>query len=244
MQLRPLQTSLYALSTLLELQSVLCSRPRMSHVWSCTHFRINMHLRFHTVMSHSNRMFNIGIQIDFEGVLLLMWGATIPLIYYGFYCDPTLQKVYWSLLSAFALACSIFTFQPKFRDPHLRPLRAATFGSFAFSSIIPVVHAAAKYGWAEQSQRMGLYWVIGTLAFNTSGAVAYAVKVGMLPHNTFKKSALTVKQFPEKWFKRRFDIFGASHQILHLLVICAGLTHTFGLLQAFDYLHDHGNMCP
>lgn len=128
-------------------------------------------------MSHSSRMFHIGIQLDFEGVLLLMWGATVPLIYYGFYCDPKLQKVYWSLLSVFALACSIFTFQPRFRDPHLRPLRAATFGSFAFSSIIPVVHAAAKYGWAVQSQRMGLYWVIGTLCFNTAGATAYAVKV-------------------------------------------------------------------
>lgn len=133
---------------------------------------------FHTVMSHSSRWFHIGIQLDFEGVLLLMWGATVPLIYYGFYCDEKLQRVYWGLLSGFAIAASIFTFQPRFRDPHLRPLRAATFGSFAFSSIIPMVHAVVKYGWATQSRRMGLYWVIGVLCFNTAGATAYAVKVG------------------------------------------------------------------
>lgn len=134
--------------------------------------------RFHTIMSHSSSMCHLGIQMDFEGVLLLMWGATVPLIYYGFYCDPLLQKIYWGLLSGFALACSIFTFQPRFRDPHLRPLRAATFGSFALSSVIPVVHAVAKYGWATQSKRMGLYWVIATLVCNTAGASAYAIKVG------------------------------------------------------------------
>ena len=64
-----------------------------------------------------------------------------------------------------------------------------------------------------------------TLGFNTLGAAAYAIK------------------FPERWFRGKFDIFGASHQWLHIMVIVAGLAHTFGVLQSFDFLHDHPDEC-
>jgi adiponectin receptor len=40
-----------------------------------------------------------GAQLDFQGVILLMWGATIPLIYYGFYCDIILKYCYWTLVT-------------------------------------------------------------------------------------------------------------------------------------------------
>ena len=133
--------------------------------------------RFHTLMSHSERVYDVGIQLDFQGVLLLMWGATIPMIYYGFICDPHLGSIYWALLSGLALACSIFTLQPRFRLPHLRPLRALTFSSFAASNILPVVHAVTRYGWDVQVHRMGLKWVVVTLFFNALGATAYALKV-------------------------------------------------------------------
>lgn len=50
-------------------------------------------------------------------------------------------------------------------------------------------------------------------------------------------------QFPEKWFPRRFDVFGASHQIMHIMVVFAGLAFTIALLEQFDYLHDHLDQC-
>ena len=34
-----------------------------------------------------------------------------------------------------------------------------------------------------------------------------------------------------------FDVFGASHQILHVMVIFAGLAHMRGLFRAFDHAH-------
>lgn len=139
-------------------------------------------------------MCKTGMRLDFQGVILLMWGATVPLIYYGFYCSGTLQKVYWTLVSALtftgnispdtnhqlstlAIACSVFTFQPRFSDPYLRPLRAATFGCLAVSNIVPIVHGILRYGFALQVQRMGLKYVLATLVLNTTGATAYAVKV-------------------------------------------------------------------
>lgn len=54
---------------------------------------------FHTLMSHSARGFSFGLQLDFQGIILLMWSATAPMVYYTFYHEPVLQKVYWSLVS-------------------------------------------------------------------------------------------------------------------------------------------------
>ncbi|KAK8911391.1 hypothetical protein QC760_000427 [Botrytis cinerea] len=133
---------------------------------------------YHTVMNHSQQMDTFGAQLDFQGVILLMWGATIPLVYYGFYCDTAIHRYsYWALLSLLAVACSVSTFQPHFRDPFLRPVRAATFGSLAVVTMVPVVHGATIYGWRVQNQRMGITWVLITLMLNVLGATAYAIKV-------------------------------------------------------------------
>lgn len=42
-----------------------------------------------------------------------------------------------------------------------------------------------------------------------------------------------------------FDLFGSSHQIFHVLVVLAAISHLFGLIKAFDYHHSHSflEMC-
>jgi adiponectin receptor len=50
------------------------------------------------------------------------------------------------------------------------------------------------------------------------------------------------KQLPERWFRRRFDIFGTSHQVFHVMVVVAAFTYFKGMLQAFDYVHFHDNI--
>lgn len=54
--------------------------------------------RYHTVMNHSRSADLFGAQLDFQGVILLMWSATIPLVFYGFHCDLALRYVYWTLV--------------------------------------------------------------------------------------------------------------------------------------------------
>jgi adiponectin receptor len=49
-------------------------------------------------MNHSYEIDMFGAQLDFQGVVLLMWSATIPLVYYGFFCDTTLRYLYWTLV--------------------------------------------------------------------------------------------------------------------------------------------------
>ncbi|KAL1865588.1 hypothetical protein VTK73DRAFT_5196 [Phialemonium thermophilum] len=180
---------------------------------------------FHIFMNHSEKAFALGMKLDFQGIILLMWGANIPLIYYGFYCTPRLRIVHWTLISFLAVCCSLFTFQPVFSQPRFRPVRAATSSSLALATFVPVVHGIALFGYAVQARRVALRWVVCTLAFNAMGAAAYASK------------------FPEKWFPRRFDIFGASHQIMHVMVLIAGIAYASAVLESFDFLHEHLDAC-
>jgi adiponectin receptor len=57
-------------------------------------------LRFHIISNHSPRVAALGNQLDYLGVLALMWGATVSTVYYGFCDDPMLQDLHWTVVSA------------------------------------------------------------------------------------------------------------------------------------------------
>ena len=53
------------------------------------------------------------------------------------------------------------------------------------------------------------------------------------------RDSLYVIRFPERWWPRRFDIFGASHQLMHWAIVIAGLAWLVGTVQAFDAAHSN-----
>lgn len=109
-----------------------------------------------------------------------MWGSTIPSIYYGFYCDSKLQKVYWLNVSILASLCIIATLHPKFRHPTIHPYRAAMYAGLGLSAVVFVVHGILLHGWAVQNQRMSLDWMAFMATFNLLGATIYASRVRVL----------------------------------------------------------------
>ena len=44
---------------------------------------------------------------------------------------------------------------------------------------------------------------------------------------------------PETLKPGRFDFFGCSHQIFHVLVVLATIVHLLGIVLAFDYNYHH-----
>jgi adiponectin receptor len=54
---------------------------------------------FYVLCNHSCSLAGYWNKLDYLGILVLMWGAGIPTIYYGFLCNPNLQRVYWSMVS-------------------------------------------------------------------------------------------------------------------------------------------------
>ena len=134
-----------------------------------------------------------------------MWGSTIPSVYYGFYCDPHLQRLYWSVVSdtylqmrrdtvsnsapidtwfdriiqvtILAAACFYTTVNPSFRQPKFRPYRAAMYTGLGLSALIFITHGLAIHGWEIQNRRMSLNWMGLMANFNLIGAAAYAFRV-------------------------------------------------------------------
>jgi adiponectin receptor len=45
---------------------------------------------FHILSNHSEEVAAFWNQLDYLGIVILMWGSTVPSIYYGFYYDPNL----------------------------------------------------------------------------------------------------------------------------------------------------------
>lgn len=53
---------------------------------------------YHMTMNHSPEVSRLGNQLDYVGIVALITGSFVPSMYYGFYCEPLLQKVYWTMV--------------------------------------------------------------------------------------------------------------------------------------------------
>ena len=60
---------------------------------------LGMSSSYHTLMNHSASTSNLWLRLDYVGIVILIIGNFIPGTYMVFYCEPTLQKVYWSMVS-------------------------------------------------------------------------------------------------------------------------------------------------
>lgn len=150
------------------------------------------YLSFHVLSSHSPRVAAIGNQLDYLGVIVLMWGATIPTVFYGFHDEIRLQIFYCSMVgitrqmqiiatdilkvSVLGLLCVKATLK-RFRTPVFRPYRAAMYASLGFSALVSITHGVIINGREEQRRRMGLDWMLLMAICNLSGAPIYAVRV-------------------------------------------------------------------
>ncbi|KAF2190297.1 HlyIII-domain-containing protein [Zopfia rhizophila CBS 207.26] len=174
---------------------------------------------FHIFLNHSPRIWYVTSQLDHLGIVLVIWGSTVPSAHFGHYCDPKLQWFYWKLATLCALLCGHATFHPMFRTPAGRKIRVLLYMLLGLSSFFPAIHGVKMNGYAEHDRLMGLSYFIGLGILNGTGAGIYGARI------------------PERWYPKRFDIIGSSHQVMHVLVICGAWCYSVGLLRAFDYWH-------
>ena len=59
---------------------------------------LGMSATYHAISNHSSRVNAIGNKLDYVGIVFLITGSFVPSIYYGFYCEPDLQKIYWTMV--------------------------------------------------------------------------------------------------------------------------------------------------
>ena len=111
----------------------------------------------------------------------------------------------------------MFTLGQKFRTPAYRPIRVAMYSLLEASAFISIAHGVLIHDWELQNQRQ---------------AISYFMQLGVL---NFTSAAIYAIRIPERWFPRTFDIWGSSHQIMHVLVMCGALRYSIGLVRALGY---------
>ena len=121
------------------------------------------------------------------------------------------------------LATTVALVVPRFEGPRFRIFRVSTLVLTGLSGFAPLIHGLKLFGLAQMIKQSGMpYYLLEGLLF-ILGAIFYATRA------------------PEIARPGRFDIWGCSHQIFHLLVVAAASVHAVGLLRAFDYNHRERN---
>ncbi|CAD0107949.1 unnamed protein product, partial [Aureobasidium uvarum] len=170
---------------------------------------------FHTSGSHSQAVHRKYNRADCCGIVLLMWGASLASIHFAFNCDARMRSLHC------ATGCITFILGPMFIRPEYRTLRALTYLSLGLFAIVFIVHGMYLHGFTLQRRRLSLEWMGLMALLNILGCSAYAFR----------------SKFPGK-----FDFVGASHQIMHVAVLAAGLVHYHGLSKAL--LETRGELRP
>jgi adiponectin receptor len=60
---------------------------------------LGMSATYHAISNHSPTVARFGNKLDYVGIVFLITGSFIPSIFYGFYCHPHLQELYWIMVS-------------------------------------------------------------------------------------------------------------------------------------------------
>src|ERR1700733_5840699 len=168
-----------------------------------------------------------GIRIGHLRWFLLRSSAAEVVLVYGKYsCVPLdpdkelpcpalranrLQILTLSILS------SLLVLHPRLEGRKWRNFRAIVFVSTGLSGFAPVIHGVLIYGFdrAWRQTRMPYYLLEGAIFI--LGATFYAFR------------------FPESVKPGKFDMWGSSHNIFHVLVVIATFVHLAGIWQAFGY---------
>ncbi|KAM0555802.1 hypothetical protein ACHAPJ_006199 [Fusarium lateritium] len=187
---------------------------------------LGMSATFHTLSNHSDTVAKWGNKLDYTGIVALIVGSYVPALYYGFFCLPNLMALYLWVICILGVGCALVSWVERFRTPKWRPYRTMMFIGLGTSGVVPVIHGAFIYGLQGLEDRMSLSWVVLHGIMYIFGAVLYAAR------------------WPERSAPGTFDIWGSSHQIFHIFVILAAVTHFYGMAKAFDYHHTiMGSQC-
>ncbi|ORY73413.1 hemolysin-III related-domain-containing protein [Leucosporidium creatinivorum] len=175
---------------------------------------------FHALTCHSMKVAHQWNKCDYVGIVILISGTFVPCVRYGFFCDPHLRNLYITLIYVAAAFTAVTVLSPHARTPEYRRFRAWVFIALGASAVFPVAHGILRYGLEEASRAIALPWLaLGGLLY-IAGAVLYA------------------ERCPERFAPGRFDLFGTSHQIFHVMILFAAYAHWCAIAEGFRYWHE------
>ena len=174
---------------------------------------------YHALKIISPIIHNISHRFDHGGISLLISGSCFPPYYYFFYYENKFKYFYLIEISVLGLGIFFYSvISSNFSKPKRRTFRGILFLIFGICTGIPIVHLSlfshTVHGYVPGIKLIN--WYLGGISY-IIGAIIYILR------------------FPEKKFKGKFDYFGSSHQIFHILVFLGANFHYFGSLDAYKY---------
>lgn len=132
---------------------------------------------------------------------------------------------------------------PKFQGQKFRVFRALAFIATGLSGFAPLIHGVKMFGFSQMMKQSGMPYYLIEGGFLLLGALIYVVG-HHISHMTeiILTSMVLQTKFPESRYPGKFDIYGSSHQLFHILVVFATVTQLVGILDAFDY-NFHNRTC-
>jgi len=174
---------------------------------------------YHLMLHHSHVVEQFWHGMDLLGIVIVTVGTFSSGIYYLFFCEASLQKLHWAIILTTGTVTGVLISNPTLRTPRWRIVKASAFVIFGASSFIPLLHGVQRYGLEYMLQYSGMKWYLLELAFYFTGVSLYMARI------------------PERLVPGTFDIWGASHTIFHVAILCAMYTHVTALLQGFTTCH-------
>ncbi|SGY32760.1 BQ5605_C002g01408 [Microbotryum silenes-dioicae] len=174
---------------------------------------------FHALGCHSKEVAHRWNNFDYVGIVVLISGTFVPAVRYGFFFR--------------------FHFEG---DPHLRNLYITLIYSAALFTAYTVLAPHAK----TPEFRRFRAWVFIALGTSAVFPVGHAVlRYGVSHKSHHFHATLYAERCPERFLPGRFDLFGSSHQIFHVLIILAAASHWAAISEGFRYWHgERGGVCP
>ncbi|KAI6083015.1 mPR-like GPCR protein [Hypoxylon rubiginosum] len=169
---------------------------------------------FHLLAAHSHDVDQFWHRMDLLGIVIVIVGTFVPGIHYIFSCDPGLQKLHWGIIIASGFTTAGLTSIPGLTTPRWRNAKVGSFVALGASAFIPLLHGVQLYGLEYMLQYSGMRWYMLELILYGAGF-----------------------RIPERFAPGKFDIWGSSHQIFHISILCAMYVHAVGLTQAFAAYH-------
>ncbi|KAH8722835.1 hemolysin-III related-domain-containing protein [Phaeosphaeriaceae sp. PMI808] len=176
----------------------------------CTALCLLFSAAFHGMNSHSVEMARRTLKLDYLGIVLTISSTCITSTYFGLYGNPLLQTIYIS----FTVLCGTTVFwmvlSPEADGPRAAAWRAAIFIALGASGFGAIIHAGLIDG-LEGLNAFPLPNIGVTCSCYLIGAFLY------------------VRRIPERYWPGVFDLWGASHQLFHVLVAIGQIVFLYGL---------------
>lgn len=159
---------------------------------------------YHTFCCHSALSNQTWLALDLAGISMSLIGMYLASLYYGYYCHLYWQCFYIGLVMLFLLVNTYLHTKPDFLHPQWRGRRVVLYCCLVLFGILPASHwYVLMGGWSNLVVQMFIPKLIVTYGLGFLGVLLY------------------VSKLPERLYPGYFDYVGCSHQLWHVVVLCA-----------------------